>query len=95
MNTVINVKVDRSVKSKAKTIAKELGLNLSGVVNVYLRQFIRSGTLFASSHFEEPSVFLREAMREAEEDKKKNKQHSFKNAKEALGFIDRIVAKKK
>lgn len=95
MISVINVKVDDVVKKKAQVVAKELGLNLSGVVNAYLRQFIRSGSLFVSSRFEEPSAFLREAICEAEDDKKRKKQYSFSNAKDALGFIDSIIAEKK
>lgn len=95
MISIINVKVDDVVKKKAQVVAKELGLNLSGVVNAYLRQFIRSGSLFVSSRFEEPSAFLREAIREAEDDKKRKKQYSFSNAKDALGFIDSIIAEKK
>ena len=95
MNSIINVKVDGAVKKKAQVVAKELGLNLSGVVNAYLRQFIRSGSLFVSSRFEEPSAFLRAAINEAEEDKKNKIQYSFSNTKEALGFIDSIIAKKK
>ena len=95
MNTIINVKVDRLVKNKAKMVAKDLGLSLSGVVNAYLRQFIRSGTLFVSSRFEEPSAFLLEAIREAKEDIKNKRQHSFENTEQALAFLDKIIAKKK
>ena len=95
MNSIINVKVDRVIKKKAQVVAKELGLSLSGVVNAYLRQFVRSGSLFVSSRFEEPSAFLRAAIHEAEEDKKQKRQYSFSNAKEALDFVDSIIAKKK
>lgn len=41
--TVINVKVDKDVKRKAKFLAKELGLPLSTIVNANLKEFIRSG----------------------------------------------------
>ena len=92
---IINVKVDREIKKKAKKVAEELGLSLSGVVNAYLRQFIRSGTLFVSNSYEEPSDFLRAAMREAEEDRKRNKQISFANSKDALDFVDKIITSKK
>jgi len=36
--TVISVKVDKDVKSKAQEVAKSAGLNLSSLVNSYLRQ---------------------------------------------------------
>ena len=38
MNTVISVKVDRSVKESAQEVAKSAGLTLSTLINVYLRQ---------------------------------------------------------
>lgn len=95
MNQILNVKVNQQVKKKAKRIADDLGLTLSGVVNAYLRQFIRSGTLFVSRNYEEPSAFLRETIREAEIDRKNKKQFSFNSAEEALGFIDSIIARKR
>lgn len=41
--TVINIKVDKEVKEKARMLAKELGLPLSSIVNANLKEFIRSG----------------------------------------------------
>lgn len=38
MNTVISVKVDKSVKDAAQAVAKSTGLTLSALVNTYLRQ---------------------------------------------------------
>lgn len=41
--TVINIKVDKEVKEKARVLADELGLPLSTIVNANLKEFIRSG----------------------------------------------------
>lgn len=95
MNKVLNVKVDQKVKTKAKKIAADLGLTLSGVINAYLRQFVRSGTLFVSTGFEEPSDFLRETIRQAEADRSKNKQISFAKSQDALDFLDKMISSKK
>jgi len=38
--TVISVKVDTNVKNEAQALAKSLGLNLSSLVNTYLRQVV-------------------------------------------------------
>ncbi len=38
MNTVISVKIDKEVKESAQEVAKSAGLNLSTLVNAYLRQ---------------------------------------------------------
>ncbi|MCK5044462.1 type II toxin-antitoxin system RelB/DinJ family antitoxin [Candidatus Parcubacteria bacterium] len=41
MRTVINVKTEKEVKTRAQKLAKEMGLSLSAVINAYLKQFIR------------------------------------------------------
>jgi addiction module RelB/DinJ family antitoxin len=40
MNTVISVKIDKEVKEAAQAVAKSAGLNLSTLVNAYLRQVV-------------------------------------------------------
>ena len=40
MKTMINVKTDVTIKKKAQTLARGLGLPLGTVINSYLRQFI-------------------------------------------------------
>ena len=42
MKTVINIKTDQETKKQAKELAEELGVPLSTIINVYLRQFIRT-----------------------------------------------------
>ncbi len=42
MKTLVNIKTDKEVKEKAQRVAKELGLPLSTVINVYLKEFVRS-----------------------------------------------------
>ena len=93
MTTVLNVKIDPSVKNKARKIADQLGLSLSGVVNVYLREFIRSESLSASLHGEEPSERLLEAMREAEDDYRHKRYVSFDTADDALGYLKKLAKK--
>lgn len=41
MKTILNIKVDKEAKEKAKKIAKQMGVPLSTVMNAYLRKFIR------------------------------------------------------
>lgn len=40
MNTVISVKIDKEVKIAAQEVAKGMGLNLSTLINAYLRQVV-------------------------------------------------------
>ncbi len=89
MNTsVVNIKTDPKVKNKAKEIASELGLTLSGVINGYLKQFIRTKTVYFTLNEDNPSDYLLSSIKEAKKDKKNKKTYKFKNTKEALNFLD-------
>ncbi len=86
--TVVNIKTDPKVKNEAKKIASDLGLTLSGVINGYLKQFIRTKTVYFTLNEDNPSDYLLSSIKEAKADKKNKKNHSFKNTKEALDFLD-------
>jgi len=40
MNTVISVKTDKATKEAAQAVAKSAGLNLSVLINAYLKQVV-------------------------------------------------------
>lgn len=42
MKTILNVKVDKEEKEKAKEIAAQMGVPLSTIINAHLREFIRT-----------------------------------------------------
>ena len=68
MNTaVINIKTQPETKIKAQTIAKELGLNLSSIINAYLTQLIKTKTV-AFSVSEEPTKYLLDMLRKSKKD---------------------------
>lgn len=41
MNTILNIKTNKDLKTEAQALASELGIPLTTVVNSYLKQFIR------------------------------------------------------
>lgn len=87
--TVINVKVDKEVKEKAKFLAKELGLPLSTIINVNLKEFIRSGEVsFSIEPKLKPEVW--EKLRKASADYKAGKSISptFSSAKEVIDYLN-------
>lgn len=43
--SIINVRVEEDVKQEADKIFKEMGLNMSVAVNLYLRQVVRTGMI--------------------------------------------------
>jgi len=42
MRTVINIKTEKEVKTRAQKLANEMGFSLSAVINAYLKQFVRN-----------------------------------------------------
>lgn len=65
MKTQVNVKVDTQVKKAAQRKAKELGLSLSAVVNVTLKQFARTGSIDLSTQKYRMTPYLENIVKEA------------------------------
>ena len=89
MNTaVINVKVEPDIKKKAQRVVEELGLSLSGVINGYLRHLVRTKAVHFSLS-EEPSEYMIQSLKEAEEDIKAGRvSPNFNNAEDAISWLD-------
>ncbi len=86
MTAVINFKTDKKIKAQAQKIAETMGLNLSDVLNIYLREFIKIKELHISLNEDEsnPSSELLEAVKEAKNEYKRGKMKSYKNIDEAI-----------
>ena len=48
MSAVINFKTDKKIKTQAQKIAAKMGLNLSDILNIYLRGFVKKKELYIS-----------------------------------------------
>jgi addiction module RelB/DinJ family antitoxin len=96
MNTaVINIKTEPEIKIKAQTIAKELGLNLSSVINAYLVQLIRTKTVIFSTT-EEPTNYLLKMIANSQKEIKAAKiTRKFKKTEDALGYLDKMIEDEK
>ena len=69
MNTAaIYIKTQPEIKAKAQKIAKTLGLSLSSLVDVLLRQLVKTKKIVFSAEEERPSKYLIESIRKSEED---------------------------
>ncbi|HNY36155.1 MAG TPA: type II toxin-antitoxin system RelB/DinJ family antitoxin [Candidatus Pacearchaeota archaeon] len=87
MTTIVNFKTDKKVKGEAQKIANRMGLNLSDVLNVYLRKFIIEKEIHIS--LEEPSDWLINELKEADKEAKEgNISPSFNNAKDAIKWLN-------
>ena len=95
MNTaVINVKVNPQTKKEAQMVAEELGISLSGLVNGFLKNLVRTKTIsFMVS--EEPSEYLLQSLKESKEDINAGRVISFKNPTDALSYLDKIIDNEK
>ena len=88
MQTVIHIKADKEVKENAAKVAKELGLNLSDVINASLRNFIRTReVIFSDTPRMTPE--LEKLLERVEDDIKHNRNLSskFKSAEEAIDWL--------
>lgn len=86
---VVTTKVDPQTKKKAQETAKELGMPLSVVIKAFLKHFVKTKTIEFSARDEEPNEYLKSVMRRAEENyRKRNFSPAFKNAKDAIKYLE-------
>ena len=90
MNTaVINIKTEEKVKKQAQNIAHDLGLNLSSLINAYLKQLVRTRRIEFDLEGE-PSDFLIRSIRRAEKNIKEGKvSPAFRTGKEAVEWLEK------
>ena len=88
---MINIKADKEVKEGAQKIARNLGLPLSGIINAFLKDFIRSRKI-SFSVIPKMSPALEEILRGVEADigRKKNMSPAFSSADLANSYLDNL-----
>lgn len=87
---VVTTKVDPQTKKEAQKTAERLGMPLSVVIKAFLKQFIRTQSVSFGVVDEEPSEYLKRAIRQAEKDWKKRKMSpAFKTGKEAVAWLEK------
>ncbi len=88
MNTaVINIKTQPEVKAQAQRVAKDLGLSLSALINGFLKQFVKTKKVTFSLN-EEPSEYLKKAIRQAKKDLKAGRASpTFDNVEDAIAYL--------
>ena len=87
MSEVINFRIDKKTKTEAQAIAKKMGLNLSDVLNVLLRGFVRDKEL--NVNLEEPSDYFLKCLAQAKTDLAHGDvSPGFDNAKDAIKWLN-------
>jgi len=80
--TTLTVKTDKELRDKAKKTAKELGLPLSTVINVMLKQFVREKEIVVSA--KTPNKTTCQAIQEALSGEKMEILNSFQDWKKEM-----------
>lgn len=71
--------------------ANSLGMPLSVIIKAFLKQFIRTKSVFFSADSETPSAHLLESLKKSEEDAKAGRVISFKTGQDALNYLDKEI----
>lgn len=92
MKTVINIKSDVETKKQAQQLSKELGVPLSTIINVYLKQFIRTKE-FTFSLARAMTPELEATIAQAEKDYKagRNITGGFSDAESATKWLQKTA----
>lgn len=89
MNTVLNVKIDPTLKHQAQAAAKALGLPISTVVAANLREFVRTRSITISDPPRlKPEVEAELLKISADAKKGINVSPSFDNLDDAFAWLD-------
>ena len=96
MNTTsLHIQIESVIKQQAQKTADELGLSLSSVVKALLKQFIRTKRLSVGITEEIPNEYLRQSLKQSDEDIKAGRTLSFKSGKDALDYLAREIEDEK
>ena len=94
MNTTsLHIKIEPSIKEQAQKTASDLGLSLSAVMKLLLKQFIRTKRLSVSTRDipEVPNARTRRHLKQSEEDIKAGLGISFNSIAEARAYINSLI----
>lgn len=68
MKTLLSIKTEPEVKEQAKKLAGELGLTLSALVTIQLKEVIRAKTITLSAPGFTPTPYLEKILEKADKD---------------------------
>lgn len=89
MNTVLNVKLDPTLKRQAQAAAKALGLPISTVVAAGLRDFVRTRSITISDEPRlKPEIEAELLKLEKDITKRKDLSPAFTNIDDAVAWLD-------
>lgn len=90
LTSAINVQVDKQDKEQATNILKDLGLNMSTAINMFIKQIIKEDGIPFEIRNPKPSKELLEALQESErieKEIKEGKRTGYNNVNEMMKAI--------
>ena len=99
MSTIVNFKADEKVKKEAQKIAKEMGVSLSAILNMFMTQFVRDRKLnidlneldIREEKFANFNKKTQKHILEAEEEYRSGKMKTY-SPTEARKFLEKLIA---
>ncbi|MCF7865684.1 MAG: hypothetical protein K9M11_04220 [Candidatus Pacebacteria bacterium] len=88
MKTVLNLKIEKSLKLEAQEIAENFGIPLGTILNALLRQFVRTKEISLDMSYR-PTPFLQSILKEAEAELLRTGSHSIEKL-ESKEFIKKL-----
>lgn len=83
--SLINIRLDASLKQEAEELFSTLGLNMTSAINMFLRQAVRDQAIpFRVCKYPQPNATTLAAMREAERLAHDPNAKTFSNVEELL-----------
>ncbi len=91
MKTVLNLKIEKSLKTEAQLVAEGFGIPLGTIINALLRQLVHTKEISLNMSGE-PTPFLRSVLRESEAELEKDTSDTSSAQKSLTGtdFIRKI-----
>jgi len=88
--TILNIKIDKSIKEDAQKVSKELGLPLGTAITAFLKQFIREKEITLSSNEYVPSTYLQQIIKDAEKEYLKGESVGPFNQKDFISHLESL-----
>jgi addiction module RelB/DinJ family antitoxin len=89
MKTTLHTKIDKDIKEKAQSLANELGIPISTIINSQLREFVRSGTFQVSREPQLKESVWKEILKASKDAKEgKNISPEFTNVEDAKNWLN-------
>ena len=86
--TIINIRTQPDVKKAAQQVAEDLGINLSALINGFLKQLIKTKAINLEVT-EEPSDYLLQILKDTKEEIEKGEvSPMFENSDEAIAWLN-------